>query len=215
MAPSRRPQVLDLAPLSVPGVTDGFAPGGGGTPDHVVEASADDGGPDRAAPCLPDDLALVFRGLVNDAAVAAIARWRLLTVSGDDVKDADAELDALLQEAFLADDGEPGADRSGHVAGPLQRGLCLVVDVARRRICDEAPRSQRRRADVRRLGELRNVADKNRSWLWAIENRVVWLLTITLLLCARCWVLRSRSILFSLGVCRRHVLDLQGKHALC
>ena len=38
-------------------------------------------------------------------------------------QDAHEEQDTLLQEAFLADDGGPGADRSGHVAGPLQRGL--------------------------------------------------------------------------------------------
>ena len=109
------------------------------------------------------------------------------------MEDARAELDALLQEAFLADDGEPEADRSGHVAGPLQRGLCPVVDVARGRVWDEVLRSQRRWADVRRLGELRNVADQNRSWLWGSKaglNRV-WPLTITLLLCARCWVLPS------------------------
>ena len=79
---------------------------------------------ERAALSLPDDLALVFRGMVNDGAAAASARWRKLTGSGDDVEDVHEEQDALLQEAFLADDGELGTDRSGHVAGPLQRGLC-------------------------------------------------------------------------------------------
>ena len=71
---------------------------------------------------------LNFRGMVNDAAAAAIARWRKLTWSGDDAEDAHAESHAL-QEAFLADDGESGADRSGHVAEPLGtwRGRCNVV----------------------------------------------------------------------------------------
>ena len=77
-----------------------------------------------------------------------------------DAEGGRAEVDALLQEAFLADDGEPGADRSGHVAGPLQRGLCSV-DEARGRVWDEVLRGQGRWADVRRLGELRNVADQN------------------------------------------------------
>ena len=54
------------------------------------------------------------------------------------MEDARAELDALLQEAFLADDGKLGADRSGHVAGPSQRGLCSVVDVARDEVVDVA-----------------------------------------------------------------------------
>ena len=109
--------------------------------------------------------------MVNDASAAAIVRWRKVTGSGDDAEDAHAELDALLQEAFLADDGEPGADRSGQVAAPLQRGLCSVVDAER--VWDEVLRSQRRWADVRRLRELRNVADQNRSWLWAI----IWTLS--------------------------------------
>ena len=74
---------------------------------------------ERAASSFPDDLALVFSGMVNDAAAAAIAGWRKLT--GDDVEDARAELDALLQEAFLADDCEPGGG-SG-----MWRGRCNVV----------------------------------------------------------------------------------------
>ena len=64
---------------------------------------------------------------------------------GEDTQRAGArELDALLQEAFLADGGEPGADGSEHVAGPLQRGLCSVVDVARGRVWEEVLRSQGR-----------------------------------------------------------------------
>ena len=86
---------------------------------------------ERAASSLPGDLALNFRDMVKDAAAAAITRWRLLTMPGEE--GGRAELDALLQEVYLADDGEPGADRSEHVAGPLQRGLCSVVDVARGR----------------------------------------------------------------------------------
>ena len=77
----------------------------------------------------------------------------------NDAEGGRAELDALLQEAFLADDGEPGADRSEHLAGPLQRGLCSVVDAARSRVWDEMLRSQGRWADVRRLRELRKVAE--------------------------------------------------------
>ena len=84
-----------------------------------------------AVSSLPGDLALDFRDMVNDAAAAATTRWRLLTMPGDDTEGLRAELEALLQEAFLADDGEPGADRFEHVAGTLQRGLCSVVDVAR------------------------------------------------------------------------------------
>ena len=126
---------------------------------------------ERAVSSLPDDLALNFRGMVIDAAAAAITRWRLLTMPENDAEGGRAELHALLQEAFLADDGELGADRSTHVAGPLQRGLCSVVDAARGRVWDEVLRSQGRWEDVRRLRELRNVADQNRSWLWAIKSR--------------------------------------------
>ena len=126
---------------------------------------------ERAASSLPDDLALNFRGMVNDAAAAAITRWRLLTMPEDDAESGQSELDALLHEAFLADDGEPWADRSEHLALPLQCGLCSVVDAARGRVWDEVLRSQGRWADVRRLRELRNVADQNRSWLWAIKSR--------------------------------------------
>ena len=172
---------------------------------------------ERAVSSLPDDLALNFRGMVDDGASAASARWRTLTRAGEDMQDAHEEQDVLRQEAFLADDGEPGSDRSGHVAGPLQRGLCSVVDVARGRVWDEVLRSRRRWADVRRLRELRNVTDQNRSWLWAIKNRVERCLA------SHDYALAVRTMLGApvlidpvlCGGCGRHVLDLQGKHALC
>ena len=101
------------------------------------------------------------------------------------------------------------------MAGPLQRGLCSVVDVARGRVWDDVLRSQRRWADVRRHRELRNVADQNRSWLWAIKNRVE--------LCSHDCAPAVRTMLAApvlidpvlCGRCGRHVLDLHGKHALC
>ena len=159
---------------------------------------------------LPGDLVVNFRGIVDDAAAAAITRWRLLTMPEEDVEGGRAGLDALLQEAFLADDGEPGADRSEHLAGPLQRGLCSVVDAARGRVWGEVLRSQGRWADVRRLRELRKVADQNWSWLWAI-----WPLT-TMLFAVR--TMLGAPVLIDpvlCGGCGRHVLDLQGKHAFC
>ena len=165
---------------------------------------------EQAVSSLPGDLAVNFRGMVDDAAAAAITRWRLLTMPEEDEEGGRAGLDALLQQAFLADDGEPGADRSEHLTGPLQRGLCSVVDAARGCVWDELLRSQGRWADVRRLRELRNVADQNRSWLWAI-----WPLT-TMLFAVR--TMLGAPVLIDpvlCGGCGRHVLDLQGKHALC
>ena len=172
---------------------------------------------ERAASSLPDDLALNFRGMVDDAAAAAITRWRLLTMPEEDVEGGRAGLDALLQEAFLADDGEPGADRSEHLAGPLQRGLCSVVDAARGRVWDEELRSQGRWADVRRLRELHNVADQNRSWLWAIKNRAEPCLASHDFALAVRMMLGAPVLIDPVlcGGCGRHVLDLQGKHALC
>ena len=131
-----------------------------------------------------------------------------------DAEGGRGELVALLQEAFLADDGEPGTDRSGHVAGLLRRGLFSVVDEARGRVWDEVLRGQGRWADVWRLRELRNVADQNRSW--AIKNRVEPCLA------SHDYALAVRTMLGApvlidpvlCGGCGRHVLDLQGKHAL-
>ena len=134
-----------------------------------------------------------------------------------DAEGGRAELNALLQEAFLADDGEPGTDRSGHVAGLLRRGLFSVVDEARGRVWDEVLRGQGRWADVRRLRELRNVADRigrgcgrsktelNHAWplmdyALAVRTMLGAPVLIDPVLC---------------GGCGRHVLDLQGKHALC
>ena len=104
------------------------------------------------------------------------------------------------------------------MAGPLQRGLCSVVDVTRERVCDEVLRSQRRWADVRRLRGLRYVADQNRSWLWAIKNRVEaclashdYALAVRTMLGAPVLI---DPVLCGRGGCGLHVLDLQGKHAL-
>ena len=41
---------------------------------------------ERAVSSLPDDLAVNFRGMVDDAAAAAITRWRLLSMPEDDVE---------------------------------------------------------------------------------------------------------------------------------
>ena len=71
--------------------------------------------------------------------------------------------------------------------------------------------------DVRRFRELRNVADQNRSWLWAIKNRVEPCLAshdcaLTVRAMLRC---SSPDWSSSLWWMWRHVLDLRGKHALC
>ena len=133
----------------------------------------------EALSSFPDDLALNFLGMVNVAAAAAIARWRKLTRAGEDMQDAHEEQDALLQEAFLADDGQPGTGRSGHVAGPLRRGLCSVVDVARGRDWDEVLRSQRRFVSCA-TWQIRIGRGCGRS---KTGPNHVWLLTIALLLC--------------------------------
>ena len=140
---------------------------------------------ERAVSSLPDDLTLNFRGTIDNGGFCC----QCPVESADEGRGRhtgcarETGLDVLLEEAFLADDGEPGADLSGHVAGPLQRGLC--GGRGQGRVWDEVLRSQRRWADVRRLRELRNVADQNRSSKTGLN--LVWPLTITLLL----WVLRS------------------------
>ena len=88
----------------------------------------------------------------------------------------------------------------GRVVLGTWRGRCNVVSLLRggrgqgTRVGRGAAKPSVAWADVRRLGELRNVADQQQVVVVddqkTVSNRV-WPRTITLLLCARCWVVRS------------------------
>ena len=185
----------------------------------------------KLAAALPADLAQQLNNITKEGAGDAIRRWNSFAGTGDgseDVTDAPvlAEMqgpqgaqaeDPLLQAAFAADRDEPGADRSRHLAGPLQRALSAVVDEAGKRGWREDLRTKGRHSDLRRLAELQDKEDQERSWLWAIQKgHEPTLAAHDYALAVR--TMLGASILIQpvlCGGCGKHVLDVQGKHALC
>ena len=123
----------------------------------------------------------------------------------------------LIQEALTADLHEPGSDRSRHLAGSLQHGVSAVQDGVRDQEMTEKLAAEGRHADLRRLAELRDPEDQERSWLWAIRRgKETTLVSADYSLAVRAML--GASVLIQPMVCSGcgiRVLDVQGRHALC
>jgi hypothetical protein len=173
------------------------------------------------AATLPEDLAQRIKDIAIEGAEDADRRWKKFVQAGDDEQEQGPQVaqteDPLLRVAMAADLNEPGADRSRHLAGPLQRTLSAVTDEASQRVWQEDLRERGRHSDLRRLAELQDKDNQERSWLWAIQQGQEPTLA------AHDYALAVRTMLgASLLIqpvlcngCGKHLLDVQGKHALC
>ena len=129
----------------------------------------------------------------------------------------DAVDNVTLQEAFSASDdtaGEPGAQGSTHLGGPLPRAICDVCDKARLVSHIE---SAGRAADVRRISELTASEDQERGWLWAIRRgSEPTLEPADFALAVRTMIGADVLVQPMLcGGCGTRLLDVQARHALC
>jgi hypothetical protein len=170
------------------------------------------------AATLPEDLAQRVKDIAKEGAVDAGRRWKLFVQTDNDEQEtAPPRLDPLLHAATAIDPDEPGADRSRHLAGPLQRTFSAVTDEASQRVWQEDLRERGRHHDLRRLAELQDKDNQERSWLWAIQQGQEPTLA------AHDYALAVRSMLGATVLiqpvlcngCGRHLLDVQGRHALC
>jgi hypothetical protein len=173
---------------------------------------------ERLASMLPTDLAARLHSTMREGSCKAARRWNAITgdvTVSDELEEIEG--DPFLAAAMTMDRSEPGADRSGHYAGPLQRALSAISDEANRRERASTLQREGKHADLRRLAELRDGEDQERSWLWAIRRGVEptmppadYALAVRTMLGAS--VLIQPMVC---GGCGKAVLDTQGRHALC
>ena len=174
---------------------------------------------------LPVNLAQRFTDILASGARRAEQRWETFTeaagAAAEDIgghrRDPDVPDDPFLFAAVGVDVSEPGADRSRNFAGPLQRALTRVLDEARHCKLTAELVEAGNDSDIRRLEELRAGEDQDRSWLWSIRRGVEPSLE------AADYALAVRAMLGASFLiepmlcsgCGNHILDIQGRHALC
>ena len=100
---------------------------------------------------------------------------------------------------------------------PLQHALTAVQGTVRDRQLVVKLETEGQHADLRRLAELRAVEDQERSWLWAIRRGTEPTLAPSdYALAVRAML--GASLLIEPMVCSGcgiHMMDVQGRHAMC
>ena len=179
----------------------------------------------RLVQLLPAERASQLSGIIAAGGAHAEQQWRQMSGGAPDDPTVPPGGTGALEDAFLQDaigsyadaGGEPGVQRSAHLAGPVQRAICAVCDEVRLERVIDGLRRTARDSDIRRINELRASKDQERGWLWAIQRGSEATLEPADFALAVRTMLGADTLVHPMlcAGCGSRLLDVQAKHALC